>query len=132
MSVQTSTPVHITVKQNTRSCSLRAGSSEFQILSTFSSRERSGVYQVKKIPLTEAPALGYIAETTHLNRELRGSLTFSLNFLSRRSATISAALPRGQRMMGTEPTGVSHIYIEQGSLYRDHCTYIFCRDYVER
>lgn len=32
-----------------------------------------------------------------------GSLRFSLSFLSRASATISAALPLGQRMMGIVP-----------------------------
>ena len=37
------------------------------------------------------------------NMLLRASLTLSLNRLSRASATISAALPRGHCMMGTTP-----------------------------
>lgn len=40
-----------------------------------------------------------------VNILLRESLILSLNFLSRDWATISAALPRGQRMIGTTPEG---------------------------
>ena len=39
------------------------------------------------------------------NMLLLGSLRLSLSFLSRASATISAALPLGQRMMGMVPEG---------------------------
>jgi len=40
-----------------------------------------------------------------VNMLFLGSLRLSLNFLSRASATISAALPLGQRMMGMVPEG---------------------------
>lgn len=42
-------------------------------------------------------------ELPYLNNEFLGSRTFSLSFLSSLSATISAAFPLGQRIIGTEP-----------------------------
>ena len=44
-----------------------------------------------------------MAVESPVNILLRGSLTLSLSFLSRATATISAAFPRGQRMIGTVP-----------------------------
>ena len=44
-----------------------------------------------------------MAVESPVNILLRGSLTLSRSFLSRAWATISAALPRGHRMIGTVP-----------------------------